>query len=697
MALRMLLVVVLVAPTGVVWANVDSLIAAASDTARAFDDRVSLLKAAAKRDPSGRAAHALGALYMVRDKQYVHDAERWLKKAMQKQPNNGDILTSLAEYYWRIGRRTTAIVYAKRGIDRDPDNVGPLYWAARFEMWNMTRYLEGERRIVNYSSDLERPSRTVRTLSLENYGIDARDAAIGYLTRAIDQDPDHWASHHLLGLVYYEGRMPHELIPLFENYVQRHPDNAHAHFFVGLGYQADNRLQRAYAAYTEGLARMPEEEQRFMMGVFLLADPDSTAPDRAAIRKFWTGRDPLFLTEYNERLLEHCRRVAYANLRFGDPLKGIRGWTTDKGQVYIRYGHPMALVARPAEFHTGVDLPGYMQDYLARRARWQTMSHYYEHRKELWRYDGFTILFENTDTRDHWNFRLGWLDSEFNPLSFEMFVERNPDHFRDPYWEQRYDVPHQVAQFRGEKDSARVEVYYALDAEEVEIKELRAGVKRVNLRQGLFLFDAEWDTLRREIGRVHHLPIVRYDAVRTGYLLAGNRLSLDAGRYYLSAEVEDRAKKSVGTFRDTLDVRQFSKDRLDISDLLMARRVVAREDRPFGRNRFLVLSNPLQQYENNGRAVVYFEIYNLQRDNFGATHYRLTFQVQALSNADGAAQADWATAVSYEQRGNRDWEPLFLALALDKTMPGPKALRVVVEDLHTLEQAIATTRFRVMW
>ena len=193
------------------------------------------------------------------------------------------------------------------------------------------------------------------------------------------------------------------------------------------------------------------------------------------------------------------------------------------------------------------------------------------------------------------------------------------------------------------------------------------------------------------------MPIVKYDALGLGYLLAGDRLNLKAGRYYLSAEVEDREKKSVGTFRDTLDVRQFSKEQLDISDLLIARRIVEREDRPFGRNRFLILSNPLRQYEHNGQAVVYFEIYNLQRDNFGATHYKLTFQVRALSDAGDVEQADWVTAVSYEQRGNRDWEPLFLALALDKTMPGPKALRVVVEDLQTLETARSTTRFRVMW
>ena len=693
MALRMLLFVVFVVP-GVVWANVDSLLVVASDTSLVLDDRMVMLRSANEDDESGRAAHALGLLYMMLGKEQVHNTERWLKNAMKKQPNNGDYLTSLAEYYWRIGRRTTAIDYARRGIDRDPDNVGPLYWAARFEMWNMTRYMDAERRVVNYGYD---PEVTVKTFSYENYGIEARDAAIGYLTRAIDKDPDHWPSHHLLGLVYYEGRMVRELIPLFRDYVRRHPENADAHFFVGLGYQAAGRLQRAYSAYTKGLSQMSGKEQRFMMSVFLLADPDSTSPNTTAIRKFWTGRDPLFLTQYNERLLEHCQRVAYANLRFGDPLKEIPGWITDKGQVYIRYGHPVALVSKPAEFNTGVDLPGYMQDYLERQAEWRMMSHNFEFRKEMWRYDGFTIIFENTDTRDNWEFRLGWMDNEVNPLGFDMFVERNPDHFKDPYWSRRYEVPHQVAQFRGENNQARVELYYAIDAEEVKTEDLRAGVKTVDLRQGLFLFDADWDTLRRDVGRVSRMPIVKYDAIRSGYLLAANRLNLEPGRYHLAAEVEDKESNSVGSFRDTLDVKAFSNDLLDVSDLLIARRVVEREDRPVGRNRFLVLSNPLRQYENNGRAVVYFEVYNLHRNEFGATHYKLIFQVRSLNDAADVEHADWATAISYEQRGNREWEPLFLALELGNTMPGPKALRVVVEDLHDLEKAVATTQFRVMW
>ena len=676
-------------------ASVDSLLVAAADTMQSDDVRIDLLKAAVKEDETGRAMHDLGRLYMeIGGVSKVHDAERWLKRAMNKEKNNGTYLASLAEYFWRIGRRTTAIDYAKRGVDRDPNNILPLYWAARFEMWEMTRALDTEQVDYNYGND---PIETQVTFSLEQYGIESRDAAIGYLTRAVALDPHYWPTHHLLGLVYFEGRKQSELIGLFEGYLEQHPNNANAHFFLGLGYQAKDNLKQAFGQYQAGLKLMSPEDQRFMMSVFVMADPDSTSPNIDAIRKFWTGRDPLYLTEYNERLLEHSRRVAYADLRFGDPLKRISRWHTHKGHVYIRYGHPIAVVAHPAEIRTGADLPGYMQDYLARAAQWESMSHNFSFREELWRYDGFTLIFENTDMRDYWQYRIGWLDSQVNPLGFDTFIEYKPEHYTDPYKMKRYTAPHQLAQFRGKNGKSRVEMFYGLPVDELTTKEGRPGLRNVELKQGIFLFNAEWDTLKREIVTVKKLPFLRYDALQAGYVFSGDRLELDPGRHYLTAEIQDVTTQSLGSFRDTLDVRSFVGETLDVSDLLLARRVVERETRPMGRDRFLVLANPLRQYERGGHVVVYFEVYNLLRDAFGASHYELTFQVRALNDAGDLEDAEWATAVSYDQRGNRDWEPLYLALDLDKVMPGPKALRVLVKDLQSEQTTRTTTAFRVMW
>ena len=57
------------------------------------------------------------------------------------------------------------------------------------------------------------------------------------------------------------------------------------------------------------------------------------------INLFWIARDPLNLTPYNERLLEHYSRVAYSNLRF-TASGNYKGWQTDRGITVIRYGIP---------------------------------------------------------------------------------------------------------------------------------------------------------------------------------------------------------------------------------------------------------------------------------------------------------------------------------------------------------------------
>ena len=155
----------------------------------------------------------------------------------------------------------------------------------------------------------------------------------------------------------------------------------------------------------------------------------------------------------------------------------------------------------------------------------------------------------------------------------------------------------------------------------------------------------------------------------------------------------------MGTFRESLEVRQFSYDSLEVSDVLMARRIKERPDAPIGRDRFMVLPNPLQQCRRNGYASFYFEVYNLARDDFGLSNYRLTFQVRVVAEGKYEAEAasKWTTAVSSSYRGTRDWEPHQLALDLDESAPGRRDFRVLIEDLITGSSAAAMTEFCVMW
>ena len=79
-----------------------------------------------------------------------------------------------------------------------------------------------------------------------------------------------------------------------------------------------------------------------------------TAPERIAfqglqtdderkmfIEQFWLRRDPTPDTTLNEYQEEHYRRIAYANDTFGE--RGVPGWRTDRGRIYITFGPPDEL------------------------------------------------------------------------------------------------------------------------------------------------------------------------------------------------------------------------------------------------------------------------------------------------------------------------------------------------------------------
>ena len=676
---------------------VDSLLAVASDTTLEYKKRVSIVKRALRRDKTGKAMHTLAKIYIAKGTvSSRYDASLWVQRAIRKERDNADYIHTYADLLWTIGRRGTARKYAKRAIEKDPNHAGALYLAGRYAAWQMTRYLDAEWVDYNYDDY----GVTEKTYSLERFAEPERKEAEDYLSRALSADPEHRPARILLGLVYYESGMPDELIDLFRDQLNDESESSEAFFAVGLGYQAKEDLKTAYRAYVSGLARMTEEEQLFMKSVFLMADrkaikEEETPATEEALRRFWTGRDPLYLTPVNERLMEHCGRVAYANLRFGEPVRGIPGWTTAKGEAYIRYGRPVSRRVTPAEIDTHLDKPSWYQNYLYQVARVSTAPVQHKPRAEQWEYPGFSLIFLNTDTRDHWRFGLAWMGGY--PLGYSSLVARVSEYYKDPYGWERYDAPFQIAQFRGSNGKSRVEVYYALPGEEVKHESAATGVHSVDLKQGLFLFDTAWDTVRKEVGRLERMPWVVYNATREGYLFASERLMVEPGDYHFAAEVEDAETKTIGTFRYDIPVRRFGRDSLQVSSLLLARKVVERNDRPFGREAFMVLPNPIGRCERFGQASFYFEVYNLARDEFGSTHYQTEYQVRALEEGAENPDPDWTTTVSYSREGTRDWEPNYLTLDMDGSMPGYREFRVVVTDLKTGQVDTSATHFRVMW
>jgi GWxTD domain-containing protein len=86
---------------------------------------------------------------------------------------------------------------------------------------------------------------------------------------------------------------------------------------------------------------------------YVAKDRELRAMQRAAspeerlrlFQEFWDKRDPSPGNRRNERMEEYYYRIAYANRAYGN--RPNRGWETEQGEVYVRFGEPDAVERHP--------------------------------------------------------------------------------------------------------------------------------------------------------------------------------------------------------------------------------------------------------------------------------------------------------------------------------------------------------------
>ena len=113
--------------------------------------------------------------------------------------------------------------------------------------------------------------------------------------------------------------------------------------------------RRGAAAWFDSVQALlgPDAVARFE-GLALVADTsvrDRLTGDSSVIyaEAVWGLSDPMYLTDANERRVEHYARVYLAEVLFTDPETGRPGRDTPQGQLVIRYGLPAYVFALKAD------------------------------------------------------------------------------------------------------------------------------------------------------------------------------------------------------------------------------------------------------------------------------------------------------------------------------------------------------------
>jgi len=118
---------------------------------------------------------------------------------------------------------------------------------------------------------------------------------------------------------------------------------------LGNSEESDDYFRRGLLL-SDDLVRIDYYTPRFAAGEEFLAELDGLAPPQrlSAITQWWNEHDLDPVTPVCEQMLEYWKRMTLAELLYGDPSQGLKGWNTPRGEILVRYGAPQRIVYRQA-------------------------------------------------------------------------------------------------------------------------------------------------------------------------------------------------------------------------------------------------------------------------------------------------------------------------------------------------------------
>jgi len=540
------------------------------------------------------------------------------RMAVWGDPNNLEYNYFYAELCKSFARLTAFDQYHKI-LELDSSQVDAWFNLGLLKENDFTEYNNSVRNVDGFIAPLQ-----------EYADEDFNEAEKNYLN-ALKIDSVNYQTILKLSLMYDKGNKPEKGIPLLQRLITKSKADKEIHLALGLLYYKTSKLKECFAEYQKAIELMPENEKEDFTfnSVKSLLQPayDSVMKEmsdyelRDFIDLYWKVSDPLYITDYNERLLEHYSRVAYANLNFSVPSMNIVGWKSNQGEVILRYGEPLNRTRiRP--------------QMLADRAAMKT---------EVWNYKDFTLGF--TDMAQSGNFIFaapagekdknapqfsGDSQTFMNDLRSEYFT-----HYEPKYEGQKFDIVYDVLQFKSSELRNHTDLYIDYGLNPIDSL-VNNGILNVEHDAAFFFFN---NNSEEQIKKKEHFKALsprNVVSTITHPILYTNTLHVpaitDSG--YYSLEILRNLDKGVSSNRGRMGIKKFSNIHLDISDIILASRIETGHESKFNinRNKISILSNPTKQFMKGATPIyVYYELYNLGKNTSGLTDFEQEVEVKEYS------------------------------------------------------------------
>jgi GWxTD domain-containing protein len=528
-------------------------------------------------------------------------------------------------------------------------------------------------------------------------GIVPKEEMIEHYRAAIRYNPGHVsASIRLMGQLIDEYRMG-EFMAIARQLTAENPERPAPYLYIGLGLHILGREEAAAEAFDNCLDRLTEDERREVENlaeVMRRRDAQEyealTPEERDEFNsRFWQLSDPLYLTEANERRVEHLSRLAYADLRFAEPENGKRGWQTDRGIIFLRYGPPAEVASFSAQ------TTNFGNDYTVGR------------RSILWSYgiDGPVFIFRQMP-----GYRTANFADDYKFVADDIRYMQPAKYDNIPSIPELLDLPVQIARFRAEDPAeVAVEIHAALPLVELS-RDL--DLEEGEFETGMFLLNADGEKV---VERVLDEMVAYSESGEINEYRSWRLLLPPSGVMVAAVETRDALTWRAAAARETFTISSFPLDSLAVSDILLADFVRPLTNEPIQRFDYDIAANAGVGYVTGDPIHLYYEVYGLEEDAEGFASIDVSIQVRVkrinrsggLATLIGGLADSWGFSIVGDDRvelrfsreikmDGRDRVTEYLSLDPRDVPPGEYEIRLRVWDKLAEQMARQSRTFYVI-
>ena len=433
---------------------------------------------------------------------------------------------------------------------------------------------------------------------------------------------------------------------------------------------------------------------------------------REFFKQFWVRRNPMPAAPINLRAIEHFRRLLFSEKNFW--FDGTRNWVNnpdksgalkfpqayflnqefnDKGLIYIRHGEPDERANSPRAAQSNESW-----FYYGRSDRTQIIVHFLKATDatgDNWRLAPYITDPVMIADRAGWDPKLSQLFLAKNQQEANSLINQLADQSREQVfvamssdrhtWEKDIKglyMPYTLTAFRGLNGKTKLVVHYGFS-----IAELSSNPGNAIFEHSAGIYNDKWQEIDRSYERVHLNDIQNY----RGLFLHSTEFDLDPETYKLSLFAKVINTSNIGGWTLDKAVPIFDRNRFALSDLLLAYEIKPSSKKAFfTRGDVTVIGNPSRVFKLIDPVVVYFEIYNLQKNDDDETEFILETKMTQIKKKKGFLKKLFggggkkpSVALNEAVTGNQATHIVYRSFHVSKLEPGEYELTVKVKDKNS--------------